>query len=245
MYQKELSNIFNKQGDDHEGYRWNWRYTAEKTSNQNIVYSIGDSWLSFTNDYYRKVFFNNFKEHMLIDRSISGMSNSLMIQTIEKDMALLQTFDRPITFIVSFSEVGRSINDLIGISPSEYRTTHEYFGEILREQYNQICDILKDFTHYVTTGFVTNNFNTNKSIIDFCKPKLPKPNNAFTVYSNGIFEYLKDRKQIFEFDFASDVEKSLELKTYIESCEYTDDSLHPDQYKPYELFLDHVMANKK
>ena len=89
------------------------------------------------------------------------------------------------------------------------------------------------------------NFNTNKSIIDFCKPKLTKPNDAFTVYSNGIFEYLKDRKQIFDFDFASDVQKSLELKTYIESCEYTDDSLHPDQYKPYELFLDHVMANKK
>ena len=242
MYNKKLSEIFDKTGFDKEKYPWNFRHTPNTKNTDKIFYAIGDSWL-FTN-FFNRIFSNKYTDFLLINRSISGMSNSLIVNTLQNDIKLLSKQNLDITFLVCFSEVGRTVNDLAFVKPSDYKNTHDFFGEILKAQHDKVHNLIKNFPHYITTGFISNNFNENKSLVDFCgKSKREKPKNVFTVYSNGILEFLKDRKQIFNFDFASDLEKCLDLKHYIDELEHIDSTLHPDWYKPYEDFLEEVFSN--
>ena len=242
MYDKDLSEIFNREGYDKEKYPWNFKKSWNTIKPTKIFYSIGDSWLF--SSFFERIFLNKYQDYLLINRAIGGMSNSLMINTLQNDLDLLLKNKVDITFLVSFSEVGRTTNDLAFVKPENYKSTHEFFGAILKEQYKQIYNIIKDYPHYITTGFITNNFNSNKSIIDFCGTSTKnKPQGVFTGYSNGILEFLKDRKELFDFNFAEDVKKSLELKEYLSKLEYIDETLHPDYYKPYELFLNEVFSN--
>jgi len=247
MYNNDLSKIFKKEYNkddlnldvDKEGYPWGARYKSTSQLPSKLFYAMGDSWLD--NQYFNRVFYNKYQDYTLMNRSIKGMGNSLMIDTIEKDLSLLTKCNIDIVFLVSFSEVGRSQNDLAYELPKSHNSTHSYFGKILQKQYNTVEKLLTGYDHYITTGFITNNFNINKSIIDFCgNTDLQKPTDVFTVYSNGIFEFLKDRKAIFDFNFSADVLKSLTLKNFILSYDYVDDTLHPDCYRPYEDFLENV-----
>ena len=55
-----------------------------------------------------------------------------------------------------------------------------------------------------------------------------------------MLEFCKDRGDMFNFNFNSDLQKSLDLKKFLLSLEHIDESLHPNDYKPYELFLENV-----
>ena len=247
MYRKNLSELFGdiRDNDHHEHtpYPWNWKYEIDKQPDK-IFYSIGDSWLD--RFHFSRVFKNNYPEYVNINRAIMGSSNSLMIDTIEKDMELLSKINIKIVFLVAFSEVGRSHQDLKFCSPKNHRSTHEYFAEILLSQYEKISQIIGKHDNYVTTAFISNNFNSNKTILDFCGDSdNEKPENVYSVYSNGIFEYLKDRHNIFDFTFSDDVNRSLMLKQYILSKQHIDDTLHPNSYQPYEKFLKNVFSNLK
>jgi len=242
VYDKDLSEIFDRQGYDKKKYPWNFQKSSYSIKPSKIFYSIGDSWLF--SQYFVRTFANKYQDYLLINRAMDGMSNSLIINTLQNDLNLLLKKEIDITFLVSFSEVGRTQTDLTYLKPKNYKNTHDFFGATLKEQYNQVFNLIKNYPHYITTSFITNNFNSDKSIIDFCGTSTKdKPQDVFTVYSNGIFEFLRDRKQIFDFDFAEDVQKSLELKEYLNQLEYVDDTLHPDYYKPYELFLNEVFSN--
>ena len=242
MYNKNLSELFNKAGFDKQEYPWNFKHDTIKESTGKIFYAIGDSWL-FSN-FFNRLFFNNYKDYLLINRSISGMSNSLIVNTLKNDLKLLTSNNKDITFLVSFSEVGRTTNDLAYVNPTSYKSTHDFFGDILKKQYQEVHDLIKTYPHFITTGFITNNFNKNKSILDYCgRSERDKPKDVFTVTSNGILEFLKDRNDIFEFDFTSDVNKSLDLLDYINKLEHIDDTLHPNWYKPYEQFMEEVFSN--
>jgi len=242
VYDKDLSEIFDRQGYDKEKYPWNFKKSSNTIKPTKIFYSIGDSWLF--SKYFVRTFLNKYQDYLLINKAMEGMSNSLIINTLQNDLDLLLKNKVDITFLVSFSEVGRTTKDLAFVGPKDYKSTHDFFGATLKEQYKKIYNTVKDYPHYITTGFISNNFNSNKSIADFCGGSTTnKPQDVFTVYSNGIFEFLRDRKTLFDFNFAEDVQKSLQLKEYLEGSEYVDETLHPDHYKPYELFLNEVFSN--
>ena len=63
----------------------------------------------------------------------------------------------------------------------------------------------------------------------------------FTVYANGVYEYMKDAG-VFEFDFDKDMEKSIALKNHILDTPHVDDTLHPNAHAPFEGFFENVFA---
>jgi hypothetical protein len=242
MYDKNLSDIFNDKEYDKEKYPWAFNYEPNKDKSSKFFYVLGDSW--FFRSFFPRVFLNTYKDFILINRSMGGMSNSLMINTLQSDIDLLTNAKLDVTFLVCFSEVGRSLNDLSYANPKKYDSLHKYFGDILIEQFQKVQNYVKEYPNYITTSFVSNNFNQNKSLVDFCgKTNLQKPANVYNVYSNGIIEFCKDRQELFDFNYHLDVEKSLALKNYLNSLQHIDDSLHPSTYKPYELFLENVFLN--
>ena len=251
MYNDKLSNIFNiahqnkyhNQPVDKLGYPWG--FNAKNKSNsrkKKIFYAIGDSWLDSV--YFNRVFLNDYPDYFFINRSLRGASNTIMLNLLKEDIELLKLLNIDLVFLVAFSEVGRSLMDFHNCTPKNYSSTHSYLGSILKEQHEIAKTIVGEYPNYITTAFISNNFNDNQSILDFCsKNKLQKPQDVFTVYSNGIFKYFKDRSKIFKFDFVNDLDKSLELKNFMESNSDIDDSLHPYCYKVYEDFLEHVFSN--
>ena len=238
MYQKNLSETFDKSGHDAKGHPWNFEYKIDPNTNKKIFYAVGDSWLF--NNYFARTVLNKYNDYLFINRSVPGISNSLMLDNIKKDLPLLSNTDAEVVILVCFSEVGRSIKDFSFSDPKLFSSTQDFFGDILHRQFDQTHHMLKKHKHFLTTAFVSNNYNENSSIIDHCRPTVEKPNDVFTVYSNGIFEYLKERKSIFKFNFIEDIEKSLKLKNYLQTCLDTDISLHPITYTPYEHFLEDV-----
>ena len=247
MYDKKLSEIFhqrnsNGQLQDADGYPWVFRIKNRHAKKTKIFYAIGDSWIDSL--YFNRVFHNQYPEYFLINRAIGGNSNSSIINMLEQDMSFLRNLDVEVYILVAFSEVGRSLQDFRQEHSKSFSSTHDYFGEILRKQYYSVKKILTGHKAYITTAFITNNFNSNVSIVDCCDQlKENKPKNVFTVTSNGIFEFMKKRKKIFPFDLANDVDKSLQLKKFLESHDSIDDTLHIDCYKPYEDFLKKVFSD--
>ena len=251
MYNDKLSNIFNiaHQGEYHNqpvdelGYPWGFNAKNKPNSHKKkIFYAIGDSWLD--SNYFNRVFLNDYPDYFFINRALRGASNTIMLNLLKEDIEMLKLLNIDLVFLIAFSEVGRSVIDFNTCNPKNYSTTHSYLGSILKEQHEIAKTIVGEYPNYITTAFISNNFNDNQSILDFCsKNKLQKPQDVFTVYSNGIFKYFKDRSKIFKFDFVNDLDKSLELKNFMESNSDIDDSLHPDCYKVYEDFLEHVFSN--
>lgn len=242
---KKLSEIYHWSTlrRDEKNYPWGWFFDSDKKT-EKIFYAISDSWLD--THFFDQVFYNDYPEYMLINRASIGMGNSHMIDIIGNEINTLEKMDIDITFLVVLTEVGRRNKDFKYASPSEFKSTHEYFGKIMQEQTKAVEQILSGHKHHITTGFVSNNFNTNKSIIDFCgATEMDKPKDVYTVVSNGVWDFLKDRKNIFNFEYHTDVQKSLDLKLYLESLECVDDTLHPDRYKVYEDFLENVFSGLK
>ena len=241
MYEDRLSDIFEGKYDSN-GYPWGFKAkTPFDYDTKKIFYVIGDSWLDSV--YFNRVFLNDYPNYFLINRSISGMNNATMIDLIKNDMSLLKSLDTDPIFLVAFSEVGRSVYDFNSCNPSRFSSAHDYFGSVLKNQYETVKNIIGEYQNYITTAFITNNFNHNLSVIDFCSTSMLKPKNVFSVYGNGIFEYLKDRSAIFKFNLIDDIDKSLELKSFMESNRDIDNTLHPNCYKVYEDFLENVFSN--
>ena len=45
MYNKNLSDLFDKSGYDNKKYPWNFKHDSIKEPTSKIFYAIGDSWL--------------------------------------------------------------------------------------------------------------------------------------------------------------------------------------------------------
>ena len=58
------------------------------------------------------------------------------------------------------------------------------------------------------------------------------------IYKKIKTDTLLDTKRLYTLWQAS-----ITLKDYLEKLEYIDDTLHPNYYKPYELFLQEVFSN--
>ena len=232
LYKEPLSKKFEQDSHlDTEGYPFGFDHGKLDTPEE-ILYIIGCSWLQDT--LVHRVLLNQHNKKLPINRAVPGNSNSLLIETLERDLSILEKLKVPTKFIVCFTEVGRSANDLKIVSPKNFSSTHDYFENILHQQYRYVESLLRGKKSFISCSFIPNTFNNNKTILDYCQPTIPRPGNAFTVYSNGIIDYLKHRKQIFQFEFISDLEKCTKWKTYIRTHEFVDDTLHPTHYKPYE-----------
>ena len=249
MYKENLGKIFteinptNGQRHDKEGYPWAFRADINrKVEGQNkILYAIGDSWLH--GNLFHRVIINSYPEYFFINKSVGGISNGIIIDLLRQDLQVLNLLNVEVVFLVCLSEVGRSSQELYLENPKNYKSTHEYFGAILKKQVTMIENIIGDHSNFITTAFISNNFNDNPSIVDFCSGTgLKKPENVFTVYGNGIFEFIKERP-IFQFDLASDLDKALRLRDFLGSHQDIDDTLHPDSYEPYDKFIKHFFSN--
>ena len=245
FYNKSLSEIFtNLDSDDplsnrkdKNGFIFGWEYNKSNTKPKKLFYALGCSWLH--SNFFNRTFINSYPDYLLIDRSIGGIGNSLMIDILKKDMELLKLFNVDTYVLVSFTEVGRCKNDFTFVNPSNFTSSHDYFAEILKRQYNEIKQILKNTNAYITTSFTNNNFNDNNTLLDFCgEQTIKKPDRSVYHYHSGIYEYMKDRNNIFPFNYNKDIELTLLSQKWLLGHEFIDDTLHINGYKPYEKFLD-------
>lgn len=245
FYNKSLSEIFtNLDSDDplsnrkdKNGFIFGWEYNKSNTKPKKLFYALGCSWLH--SNFFNRTFINSYPDYLLINRSIGGIGNSLMIDILKKDMELLKLFNVDTYVLVSFTEVGRCKNDFTFVNPSNFTSSHDYFAEILKRQYNEIKQILKNTNAYITTSFINNNFNDNNTLLDFCgKQTIKKPNKSVYHYNSGTYEYIKDRNNIFPFNHSKDIELALLSQKWLLGHEFIDDTFHINGYKPYEKFLD-------
>ncbi len=103
---------------------------------------------------------NNYKDYMLINRSIAGMTNSLMVNTLQSDIALLHKSKKYCYFLICFSEVGRSIHDLSYANPKNHLNLYMIIlVDILIEQFQKVYKLIQDHKNFITTSFISNNFN--------------------------------------------------------------------------------------
>jgi len=251
MYNDKLSNIFSvpqkrigaKRDFPQDKNGKSWGHEASEilyTRKEKIFYAVGCSWLDSV--YFNRVFLNDYPEYFLINKSIRGLSNAIILDLLKQDIEMLKSFNIDIVFLISFSEVGRTITELQSCNPGNYSSAHEYFGSILKNQYTTAKNIIGNYPNYITTSFITNNFNDKLSILDFCsKTKKNKPQDAFRV-NPGIIEFLKEKNSLFKFDLVDALNKSIELRDFIESNDYVVE-LHPGYYKVYEDFLENVFSN--
>ena len=195
----------------------------------------------FFENIFNRTFINNYPDYLLINRSIGGTGNSLMIDILKKDIELLKLFNVDTYFLVSLSEVGRNKKDFTFVKPNNFTSSHDYFAEILKRQYNEIKQILKNTNAYITTCCINNNFNDNDTLLDFCgEQTVKKPDRSVYHYNSGIYEYMKDRNDIFPFNYNKDIELTLLSLKWLLGQEFIDDTLHINGYKPYEKFLERL-----
>ena len=224
------------QDTDKNGHPFGWDYKAIGVKPKKLFYALGCSWLH--SNFFHKTFINNYPEYLLINQSFGGNGNGFMIDTLKKDIELLKFMEMDLFILVCFSEVGRNINDFKLVKPGNFKSSHDYFGEILKKQYDQANELLQSTNSYITTSFINNNFNGNKTIIDFCgKQKVEKPDTVVYSYGVGIYEYMKHRSNLFAFEYHKDLDAVLRSQKWLESHEFVDDSLHVNAYEPYEKFL--------
>tara|TARA_B100000073_G_C23593977_1_gene517540 strand:- start:86 stop:853 length:768 start_codon:yes stop_codon:yes gene_type:complete len=246
FYDKPLSEIFSvedfndtgilSKDKDTNGFTFGWDYKGIGDKPKKLFYALGCSWLH--SNFFHKTFINNYPEYLLINQSFGGNGNSLMIDTIKKDIEFLKSSDMELFVLVSFSEVGRNKNDFKLLNPVNFTSTHDYFAEILKKQYGECSKLLENTNSYITTSFINNNFNSNSTILDFCgEQEHSKPDVNVYHYGSGIYEYMKDRSDLFPFEYDKDLEATLLSKKWFAGHQFVDETLHVNSYEPYEKFL--------
>ena len=248
LYDKNLSDIFtnysyNPTGvylKDKNNYNFGWEYQNTNNKSKKIFYAIGCSWLH--SNFFNRTFLNYYPNYLLINRSIGGMGNSMIIDILKMDLDILNKFDQEIFILVSFTEVGRNKKDFYVHNPEKFANSTDYFSAILNSQYKSIVDIIKNYRNHITTSMVPNVFNKNKTILDFCGTSLrKKPEKKVFNFNSNIHEFLKNTQVFRNFDHLFDIENTLLAIDWLLGHEYVDETMHVGSYKPYELFLQNIL----
>lgn len=241
LYNSPLSKIykFGKVQTDEGGFQFGYEFYNEQKRSSKILYSMGCSWLN--NNFFKRCLLNNYPEYMLINRAVGGQGNSMMIDILEKDLDLLDSFNCEVYFLLCFTEVGRNKKDFTYRDPRSYTSANHYCGDILKEQYKKVFEMLEGKQNYISTSFIPNNFNSNKTILDFCgRTSKPKPEKDIFIFSTGNYEAIKTNKAFKFTNVYSDVEDSCKSYDWLMSHEFVDETAHPSSYLPYELFLENL-----
>jgi hypothetical protein len=259
FYKKKLSEIFKEKnslstvirgGDivslvdrkNQKNFPFGWEYdTRNNVKKDKIFYSIGCSWLQ---SRFSRVILNDYPNYFHINKAIGGMGNSMMIDLVKEDLILLENMPCDVLLLVSFSEVGRNKKDLSLCNANNFDYVNQYLGEILKEQYKKISEMLKNKTNikpYITTSFVPNNFNSNKSIIDFTEGGDNKPFELSFNLQAGFYEIIN--KVSSGLNIKKDLDILEETRKWMYGRTGIDDTLHIDRYEPYEKFCEHILSH--
>ena len=243
MYDKDLSDIFKYDFGqyklrDKNQYHFGWKH-KNLTPTKKILYVSGCSWLTGT--LAHRALLNAFSDYLIINRAIGGQGNDTILQLLQNDILLLDSRPHETYYIISFSEVGRNWNDFKTVDPKNYKNSHTFFEGVLKTQYAKTYDLLKNKKNYITTSFVPNPFNSNKSIYEFCCETEKKPDTNIYNYSSNVYTYMRNFPAgSYPFDIETDILQIAKQRQWLESHKYMDDTLHPNQYKPYVDFFNHV-----
>ena len=205
-----------------------------------IFYTNGCSWIE--NIYLNRVVQQQLPNVLHINRGIGGNGNWQIINRTITDLKYLTQSKLPVVSYISFSEVGRNKKELSLINPTKYNSLNDYFKDILLQEYKiltQELDKLK-INYHVTTSFINNCFNQNKSIIDYCVD--PYGEQAYSLYP---LEYMKDHNSLFKFDikdYINEIEKWDRYFTYMENSNVIDETYHPNNVSVYQHTVDFVQS---
>jgi len=245
IYSSTLSNTFNRYTNnngikllrDKDGHSFGWKYN-NIDSFKNVFYISGCSWTN--ENFCKRVLLNHYPNSVILNRSIGGQGNSMIIDLLEKDLDLLSNTNLKVFYLICFTEVGRNIKDFSYVNPKNYTSSHNYFADILCEQYKKTQKILSRQKHYITTSFVNNCFNKNFKIIDYCgQNSNHKPVTPVYNYSTGVYNWMKKNK-IYNFNFSKDLEIVNKNIDWMKGFTLIDNTLHPNSYKPYEDFFSNI-----
>lgn len=259
FYKKKLSEIFKERntlstairgGDlismvdrqNQKKFPFGWDYDSRgDVKKDKIFYSIGCSWIQ--SRFFNRVVLNDHPEYFHINRAIGGMGNSMMIDVVEEDIGLLESMPCDVLLLVSFSEVGRNKKDLSFCNAKDFDHINQYLGEILKEQHKKISEILagrNNIKPYITTSFIPNNFNSNKSIIEFTEGGDRPSESSFNIQA-GVYETIS--KVSSGFDVKKDLDILEATRKWMYGRTGIDDTLHIDRYEPYEKFCEHILSH--
>jgi len=205
-----------------------------------ILYTNGCSWIE--NIYLNRVVQQQLPNVLHINRGIGGNGNWQIINRSVMDLQYLTQSELPVMSYISFSEVGRNKKELSLANPAKYNDLNTYFKDILLEEYKILSYELDKFktNYHITTSFVKNCFNENKSIIDYCIALYDE--EAYSLYP---LEYMKDHNSLFKFnieDYIGEIEKWDRYFTYMESSGLIDETYHPNNVSVYQPIVDFVQT---
>jgi hypothetical protein len=205
-----------------------------------LLYINGDSWTisKYVDDYLKS------KNIEFVNKSVGGSSNLSIIQRTKLDLDLLKEQNIFPYVCISLSEVGRDLANEFSLVKPTGRDLDAYLKSVLLKEIEMLEEMLNGYQSYITLGWTSNPLST-KSIIDFIGVDL---NNieAYTI-SNGTYNWLSDRQQIFKFSkksFISTVEKKQSWEKALLANQFIDESLHinPKKMDPVEHWIDHVIS---
>ena len=248
LYNKKLSEIFTTRSNtplgvflkDKHKQSFGWQYNKTENLSSKIFYAIGCSWIQ--SRFLHRVFLNSHSDYLMINRAVGGQGNSMIIDTVKKDVDFLNDLGKETIFLVCFSEVGRNQKDFSYANPSRFSNAHDYFSEILKAQYSEIAGVLKNVNSHITTSWVPNNFNDNKTILDFCGDSInERPKRDVYHYNSGLHYYMSGRRLFDHFDHLSAIEETAAAVKWVIGHEHVDETMHVQSYEPYESFLDGIL----
>lgn len=208
-----------------------------------ILYINGDSWTipEYVDGYFK------IKNINFINKSVGGQGNLTIIQKTKNDLEELKQQNIFPKVCISLSEVGRDFIDEFKLVHPSGQDLDVYLKTVLLKEIDMLGKILDGYDSYVTVGWTSNPLS-NKSIIDFIDFNY-NGIEAWTV-SNGIYNWLADRREIFKFSkesFINTVEKKQQWESRLLDNQFIDNTLHiePTKMEPVKLWIDHVLDHFK
>ena len=218
------------------GHTREWDFAVDNLPKGRILYVIGCSW--WANQNVARLLEKQYGEYFIINKSIDGLSNTNMINILKNDVKFVSSM--PVKFLVNFTEVGRNKKEFTLVNPKDFTTSIDFLQAVLKVQYDEVKELVKNYESYLTTSFVPNAFNSNKRLIDFCEPTKPKQGPLGYSYSVGTYEFFNDNSKIFKFDKFYEQKVLENSRQYLFKHKHINTTLHPKSVEPYSRFLEFI-----
>ena len=210
-----------------------------------FFYINGDSWLAHFTNRVANSEHPLFENKVVINHSIPGSSNLSIIRRTKQTLEDLSKVGIRPRVCVGLAPVGRDFDNEFALARPQTNLT-EYLKAILVKEFEMLTDVLTDYESYMCTSWSTNPVGT-LSLIDFIDEDWSGFDPVY-VTSNGIYQWLTDRRSILGFSqesFIEAVESKQRFESTLLSNPYIDSTLHLDKSKSdqvYEQFFNHVLA---
>ena len=223
------------------GHNREWDFAVDNEPKGRILYVIGCSW--WANQNVARFLEKEYGEYLIINKSIDGLSNTNMINILQNDVKFLSSIKNPfipVKFLVNFTEIGRNKKEFTLVNPKDFTTSIDFLQAVLKVQYDEVKELVKNYESYITTSFIPNTFNNNKRLIDFCVPTKPEQGPLGYSYSVGTYEFFNDNPKIFKFDKFYEQKVLENSRQYLFNHKHINTTLHPKSVEPYSRFLEYI-----